>query len=146
MAGAALTTRAARVLGSARVVWVSLLAAAPFGLLVPLAQPGWSVVLAVVGVAGGELGQLVYAITNVSLRQRLVPERLLGRVNATMRFLVLGAFPLGALAGGLLGAAIGVRGTLWVAAALVLLAPLPLAAALRGRRDVEDLPATAVPA
>lgn len=140
MAGAALTTRAARAAGSARIVWVSLLVAAPFGVLVPLAQPGWTVALAVVGIAGGELGQLVYAITNVSVRQRVVPERLLGRVNATMRFLVLGAFPLGALAGGLLGAAVGVRGTLWVAAALVLLAPLPLLAALRGVRDVEQLP------
>lgn len=145
MAGAAITPRAARRIGSARIVWVALAVAAPFGLLVPLAQPGWPVALAVAGAAGGELGQLVYAITNVSLRQRVVPARLLGRVNATMRFLVLGAFPLGALGGGLLGAAIGVRGTLWVAAALVLVSPIPPALALRGVRDVDDLPATPVP-
>jgi predicted MFS family arabinose efflux permease len=38
-------------------------------------------------------------------------------MNATMRFLVTGVTPIGALAGGLIGTAIGLRPTMWVAAA-----------------------------
>ena len=46
---------------------------------------------------------VVYNITQVSFRQGLTPERLLGRMNATMRFFVWGTIPLGAFLGGVLG-------------------------------------------
>lgn len=140
MAGAALTPRLARRVGSARIIWLSLAVTGPIAMLSPLARPGWAVALLVVGTAAGELGQIVYAVTNVSLRQRLCPERMLGRVSATMRFLMMGLFPLGALLGGLLGETIGPRPTLWVAATVIALSPLPICAALRGARDVEDVP------
>jgi hypothetical protein len=58
----------------------------PVTLLAPLAQPGWAVLLVVLGTSAGEFGQIAYAITSLSLRQRLCPSSLLGRVNATMRF------------------------------------------------------------
>jgi hypothetical protein len=58
----------------------------------------------------------VYNVNQVSLRQALTPDQLLGRVNATNRFLVWGCAPLGALAGGLLGATLGLRPTLALAA------------------------------
>lgn len=140
MIGAALTPRMSRRFGSARLIWLSLAVTGPLTLLGPLAQPGWAVVLIVVSIAAGELGQIVYAITNVSLRQRLCPDRMLGRVNATMRFLIMGLFPAGALVGGLLGELIGLRGTLWVAGGIIVLSPLPVWLALRGMRDVQDLP------
>lgn len=126
MAGAALTPWLARTVGSARIVWVALAVSGPIGLLTPLAQPGWLVALLVFGTAAGELGQIVYAITNVTLRQRLCPAHLLGRVNATMRFLIMGMFPLGALLGGLLGQVIGVRATLWVSGVLIVLSSVPV--------------------
>ncbi|MCK2220289.1 MFS transporter [Actinomadura sp. ATCC 31491] len=138
LAGAALTPWLARRAGSARIIWLSLAVTGPAGLLTPLAGPGWGVLLAVAGVAAGELGQIVYAITSVSLRQRLCPEELLGRVNATMRVLLMGLFPLGAVAGGALGEVAGPRGTLWLAGVLVLVSPLPVARALRGLRDAAD--------
>jgi hypothetical protein len=81
----------------------ALAVTSPVGVLGVLAQPGWLSLLLVLGVAAGEFGQIVYAISNVTLRQRIVPERLLGRVTATMRFLLMGLFPLGALIGGALG-------------------------------------------
>lgn len=37
-------------------------------------------------------------------------------MNATMRFVVWGTLPLGSLLGGALGANLGLRGALWVAA------------------------------
>jgi hypothetical protein len=52
---------------------------------------------------------LLYNINQVSLRQGLVPVRLQGRLNATMRFLVWGTIPVGSLLGGLLGTILGLR-------------------------------------
>jgi MFS family permease len=135
MAGAALTPRLARAAGETRIVWLSLAVTGPTGLLVPLARPGWSVALLVVGTAAGEFGQIVYAITNVTLRQRLCPPDLLGRVTATMRFLIMGMFPLGALLGGLLGGVVGVRATLWVSGSLIALSTVPVYLALRENPD-----------
>jgi Na+/melibiose symporter-like transporter len=137
--GAAFTPKLSRRVGSARIIWLSLAVTGPITLLGPLAQPGWLVVLIVVSIAAGEFGQIIYAITNVSLRQRLCPDRMLGRVNATMRFLIMALFPLGAIVGGVLGELIGLRGTLWVAGGIIVLAPLPLFLALRGTRDIDDL-------
>jgi hypothetical protein len=65
---------------------------------------------------------------------------MLGRVNATMQVLVMGLFPLGALIGGILGELIGLRGTLWFAGGIIVLAPIPLFLALHHIRDVEELP------
>src|SRR2546426_763584 len=55
------------------------------------------------------IGNLYYNINQVSFRQAIVPVRLQGRLNATMRTIVWGTLPLGAIAGGVLGDAIGVR-------------------------------------
>ncbi|MGW1345980.1 MFS transporter [Kribbella sp. NPDC002412] len=126
MLGAALTPRLARLFGSERVIWLSLAITGPLGVLGVLAQPGWLTLLLVLSTAAGELGQIVYAITTVTLRQRVVPERLLGRVNATMRFLLMGLFPLGALLGGALGTLVGPRLTLLVATGLIAVSWIPL--------------------
>lgn len=144
MLGAALTPRLSRRFGSARIIWLALAVTGPLTLLGPLAQPGWASALLVVSAAAGEFGQITYSITNVSLRQRLCPDRMLGRVNATMRFLIMGLFPLGAIVGGTLGEVIGLRGTLWFSAAIVLISPLPLILVLRGIRDVEQIAAWGV--
>jgi len=55
------------------------------------------------------IGNLYYNVNQVSFRQAIVPVRLQGRLNATMRTIVWGTLPLGAIAGGVLGNAIGVR-------------------------------------
>ncbi len=140
MIAAAFTPRFSRRVGSARIIWMSLAVTGPIALLGPLAQPGWWVALLIVSIAAGEFGSIIYAITNVSLRQRLCPENMLGRVTATMRFLIMGAFPLGAFIGGILGELVGLRGTLWIAGIIILLSPIPLFLALRHTRDIEELP------
>ena len=143
MIGAAFTTRLSRAVGSVRIVWLSLAVTAPLSLLGAFAQPGWWTLLIVLGIAAGEFGQIVYAITQVSVRQQVCPDRILGRVNATMQVVVMGLFPLGAIIGGLLGDAIGARWTLIVAGALLLVCPVVLWVALRGVREVSDLPEAA---
>jgi len=65
---------------------------------------------------------VIYYVTAVSVRQAITPDRLRGRVNATMRFLARGMFPVGSLAGGGLGGVLGVPMTLAVAACGLLLA------------------------
>ncbi len=65
---------------------------------------------------------VVYKTGEVSMRQEVTPDRLLGRVNATERFVTYGAIPLGALLGGFLGQEIGVRAALVVGMAGMLLA------------------------
>jgi MFS family permease len=105
-----------RRIGNARAIWVSILFIAPFELLIPLAQPGWTILLTVLGMLGVGYGVIVHNVAQVSFRQASCPDRLLGRMNASMRFMIWGAFPLGSLAGGVLGEVIGVRGTLWVGA------------------------------
>jgi predicted MFS family arabinose efflux permease len=78
------------------------------------------------------LGRMLYNVSHLSLRQAITPDAMLGRVNASMRFVAWGAFPLGALLGGLLGEAIGLRGALLVgglggllAIAWIQLSPVP---------------------
>lgn len=70
------------------------------------------------------LGVPIYNINQVSLRQAICPHRLQGRMNATMRFIVWGTLPIGALIGGALGERIGLWPTMAVGAIGMLLAPL----------------------
>ncbi|TCO52632.1 MFS transporter [Actinocrispum wychmicini] len=105
-----------RRIGNARAIWVAIVAMVPFELLIPLGQPGWGVLVTAVGMLGVGYGVIVHNIAQVSFRQSICPDRLLGRMNASMRFMIWGSFPLGSFAGGALGEVIGVRGTLWVAA------------------------------
>ncbi|MEV4351294.1 MFS transporter [Actinoplanes sp. NPDC049596] len=137
LVAAAVATRLARWLGSARIIWLSVAVTSPFNLLIPLTGEGWRVAFFVVGITVGGGGQLIYAITQLSYRQAVVPPEILGRVNATMRFLVMGALPLGGLIGGTLGTLLGIRATLWVVAAGLAVAPVfVILSPLRRARDV----------
>ena len=57
---------------------------------------------------------VVYNVAQLSYRQAICPPRLLGRMNAAVRWVVWGTLPLGALLGGVLGTVLGVRPTLWI--------------------------------
>jgi MFS family permease len=122
--GSLAAVRVARRFGvGPTIVWTQVLTGVAC-LAAPLAGgPFW--VLALV-LAGGEfllgVARTLFNITQLSLRQAITPDRLQGRVNATMRFMMWGVTPVGALVGGLLGTALGVRPTLLLAAIGVLLA------------------------
>ena len=91
------------------------------------------------GLIAGPLG-VGYNIVQVSMRQAITPHRLLGRMNATMRFFVWGTIPIGAFLGGVLGTVLGLRAAITVFAFACLLTPLPvLLSPLRRLRDVADL-------
>ncbi|QFZ17486.1 MFS transporter [Saccharothrix syringae] len=106
-----------RRFGQTRTIWLSALVTFPFGLLVPFGAADWRLVLVVLGEIGVAYGVIVYNVSQVSYRQSICPDHLLGRMNASIRFVVWGALPLGGLVGGALGEGIGIRSTLWVAMA-----------------------------
>ncbi len=80
-------------------------------------------VLAALGFLGGLTGP-IYNISQVSLRQAITPDRVQGRMNATMRTIVWGTIPLGAFIGGILGTGIGLVQTIVLGGILSVLAAL----------------------
>jgi MFS family permease len=89
--------------------------------------PGPVVVAALLAVQGFSV--TMWNVVTVSLRQRIVPGHLLGRVNSVYRMLGWGLMPAGALAGGFVAHAAGLRAP-YIAAGLLcllsVLATLPL--------------------
>ena len=72
-----------------------------------------------------------------SFRQAYCPPRLLGRVTATMRFLLVGTSPLGALLAGGLGTWLGGRAALWIMLGIAAASgSVLLTSTFRGRRDL----------
>jgi MFS family permease len=114
VAGAAMARSVARRIGTSRAIWVGTGVTAPFALLIPLTTKGFGVTWFVVGNVVVFMGVLVYNVTIGAFRQAYVPARLLGRVVASMRFVLFGTMPLGALLGGALASALGTRTAIWL--------------------------------
>lgn len=132
-----------RVVGEGRTIPVSAVVMGGFAVLTPLAAGLADLVppavVLVVGAVVVWACMVVFNVTQVSFRQRLCPPELLGRMNATVRFLVWGGMPIGALLGGVLGGTLGIVPTLWIAALGQLAAALPVALSPLSR--MRDLPA-----
>ncbi|HKD75316.1 MAG TPA: MFS transporter [Ktedonobacterales bacterium] len=80
-------------------------------------QRSWpaTLLLMILGASVGTTGDVLININAATLRQLLTPDHLRGRVGATMRLFILGAQPLGALIGGVVGATFGVRAAIFCA-------------------------------
>ncbi|MGQ0568631.1 MAG: MFS transporter [Armatimonadota bacterium] len=123
--GALVAGRTAHRFGAGPVMIAGVVLMGVSMLLIPLAQG--ATMLALLLLVAQQLGDgafTVYDITQVSLRQAITPERVLGRANASIRFSMLGAMLAGSLLGGLLGETIGLRATLTAAAGGILLSAL----------------------
>jgi predicted MFS family arabinose efflux permease len=139
--GAAIARPVGRWLGTSRAVWMGMGVTAPFALLIPLTSRGPGLIFFVVGNVVVLIGVLVYNVTIGSFRQAYCPPQLLGRVVATMRFVLFGTMPLGALLGGTLASLLGPRTAVWVLLLGNLLPPLVLYfSPLRTMRDLPDRP------
>ncbi|MBO0788533.1 MAG: MFS transporter [Actinobacteria bacterium] len=128
LAGSLAAYRVIGRLGTARSLWLPATLAAPLILLAPLAAPGWRISLYPLGIALSWAGWSIQNVAQVSYRQAVTPEHLLGRMNATVRFLMWGAMPLGGLLGGILGSVAGVHVTVGICAVGMMLAVVPLLA------------------
>jgi len=135
---AATTTRVAKAFGEGRSTVLGAGLTIPFAALTPLSPLGMPMLLLMIGSFGFAYAVVLYNIVQVSFRQRLCPIPLLGRMNASTRFLVWGTMPIGGLVGGALGAWLGVLPTLWVGALGSILAFLPVF--LSPLRTMRELP------
>jgi len=71
-------------------------------------------------------GVILFNVTAISLIQAITPDRMLGRANASQRFVVWGVIPVGGLVGGTLASTIGLRETIFVGAIGSLFAVIPI--------------------
>jgi predicted MFS family arabinose efflux permease len=110
-------------LGSGRAFFASALVIGAANLLIPMASldPSDGVLYLGASQLVGDAAWSLYLVNEVTLRQRVTPEQILGRVNAAMQIASRGVLPLGALAGGFLASAAGMPDAMWVAATGVLL-------------------------
>lgn len=117
-AGAVATPHIVRRIGEARAIPVSAIAFSVVACLLPLAAAFPSVAFPLLVAQGfvASFTVLLYNITQVTFRQRITPSRLLGRMNASIRFCVWGVMPIAALAAGALGTWLGVVPTMWIGA------------------------------
>ncbi len=140
LAGAASGAWLARRVGSARIIWLSMAATGPLSFVMVLATPGAGVLLVSVSYAASSLCGVVYNTSQVSYRQAICPPPLMGRMNASIRFLVWGSIPIGAAVGGVLASLTTVRTTVAVSAVITWAATLwVVRSPLFGMRDVPTL-------
>jgi predicted MFS family arabinose efflux permease len=143
--GALVNGRVVRWFGIGPTIVVTALLAIVSWLSVPLAPVSNPLPLVIAGALLGPFFGVMFNVNQLSLRQAITPERLMGRMNAVVRFMYWGTMPLGSLAGGALATVIGIRPTLFVgiAGGTLAFAPLALTSLMRLRTipaEAEELP------
>ncbi|GAA2003202.1 MFS transporter [Catenulispora subtropica] len=128
LAGSFVAERAEKALGRARAIALGYL----FGGL-SVGAPAVTTNAYLIGAAYfvGGVALVIGNVTTLSLRQRITPGRLLGRINSCHRLVAYGTKPLGALLGGLLAQTLGLRAVFAVMGPLAVLT-------LLGMRQLTD--------
>jgi MFS family permease len=116
--GAMFSARIARFIGEGTAIPVAGVVSgiAIGGMALMAVFPDAAIPLFVVSEFLYSFAVLVYNIAQVTFRQRICPPQLLGRMNASIRFVVWGVLPIGGLASGLLSTAIGIESTIIIGA------------------------------
>ncbi|MEV7228090.1 MFS transporter [Polymorphospora sp. NPDC051019] len=140
LTGALVARRVVTRIGPGPVIWLAPLCTAPPAALMPLAEPGWRLYLAVLGLMLLSTGGVIRLVAQAGLQQSVTPDRLLGRMNATFRFVMWGSMPLAGLLGGALGTLLGAQAVLWIGAVGMTAAFLPTL--FSPLRAIRDLPVT----
>src|ERR1039458_7924985 len=123
--GALTAERLVRRLGFGQTLIGAALLAGVAGLLPPLAHGPVAVCAGILAVAQlGDMAWSIYDINELTLRQAVAPSHVLGRVNSAAHLMFRGVLPAGALLGGALAEAIGLRGAMFVGASGFLLSTL----------------------
>jgi len=120
-------------LGAGGVMIVTLWGMALAPLFVPFTHSAWLV--AAYFLCGAGFG-ITWNVATVSLRQRIIPDHLFGRVNSVYRFVAWGTIPIGALVGGLVAREFGLVAPYWIELTLMIVAAV-IFSPLLGNRHVE---------
>ncbi len=126
VAGALTADRFARRVGLGPAIVLSMLLGGPGLLLIALAPVDFPVPLLIAGGLLQGVAVVVYNINQLSFRQAITPRAMLGRMNATMRFIVWGTIPVGQILGGVIATGLGVHEAIYIGAAGSFLAVIPL--------------------
>jgi MFS family permease len=138
LAGALTANRVAARFGVGRTI-VFGAATGIASLLVPLAPQDGPIPFLLASGAIIGFGVVVYNVNQLSFRQAITPERLQGRMNSVMRFIVWGVMPLGTLLGGAIATGVDLRAAIWVGAIGQSLAFLPvLLSPVRSLREMPE--------
>ena len=144
LAGALLSRRIGARLGVGRAIVVMAVVSGAGVMLFPLATILPPIPISILGLFIATFGGTVFNVNQLTLRQAVTPPEMLGRMNATVRFVAWGSLPVGGLAGGVLGTVIGVPATLWVGAIGCALAFVPILWSPVARvRDIPGEPTSA---
>ncbi|MGA2592187.1 MAG: MFS transporter [Bryobacteraceae bacterium] len=139
--GALAAERLARRFGLGHTLIGAAAVAGVGSLLPPLARgPVWVCAAVLSAAQLFDIAFPIYEINKLSLRQAIAPGHLLGRVNSAQHLMFRGVMPLGALAGGALAEAIGVRSAMFLGASGFLLSTLWLV--FSPIRHMRELPAS----
>ncbi len=135
--GALIADRLARRFGVGPTIVGSIALGGPGLLLMALAPRESPVPFLIASQFLLGIGVVVYNINQLSFRQAITPTAMQGRMNATMRFIVWGTIPFGAILGGVIATAFGLRTAIVVGAVGEFLAILPvLLTPVRGLREM----------
>lgn len=137
--GAVSGPRISRWIGLGPALLVLAAVGSTSSLLIPWARHGYAIPLLVA--ARGVFGFCAIGsnVIGISMVQAITPDRMLGRINASRRFVVWGVIPLGGILGGALATSFGLRTALWVGAIGQLISFAPLVPSpLKRLRTVED--------
>ena len=119
--GSLIAPRAANVMGLGPALAVSIVFQGIWLALIPFAVYGSTIPLVALFLMLSNIGIPIYNINQVSLRQAITPDQLQGRMNATIRSVILGTFVVGSFIGGFLGAQFGLVSTLIIGASTSIL-------------------------
>jgi MFS family permease len=142
LVGSLFASRVIRRLGLGPALIYTAVGAALLGVLTPLAQGPLllATVMVLIPQLVGDGLQTIEGVAELSLIQGLSPDRILGRVNATLEVFSHGiAYPIGALTAAVVASAIGVRGGIaigWAGMAVSIL--FLVLSPLRGIRTMSD--------
>lgn len=118
LVGALVANKIANRIGVGRTIVLAMALNGPSVLLIAIAPVGGAEPYLIASAALGGFTSLIYNINQVSFRQAITPERMQGRMNATMRFLVWGTIPIGSVISGILATILGLSTTIWIGAIL----------------------------
>lgn len=125
--------------------WQIAVAIGALGVSLVIAGASNSVILVGAMYTVGSYGVVTWTVQSTTLRQRLVPDALMGRVSSAYRLIGWGSIPVGTALSGALGTAFGVRVPIFVGGAimltsLVIIPKLSVAAAIGNTTIAPDNP------